>query len=206
MNHRNAWDRIPWLVNGRASDDERAALEQHLAHCADCRAEVAMQRTLLQGMQTRPLVEKMPHASFQKLNARIDAERAAVHHHPQRRRQAPALVQWLTAAVVIQALLLGTLLATLLHGRQQAAEEAPYRTVSSPAATPGKPSVRAVFAMDMTLGELQALLERSHLRIMGGPSAEGVYTLASTTAGDGRRALLTLRAHPAVRFAEPIDH
>jgi len=206
MNHRNAWDSIPWLVNGSASDDERAALEQHLLGCAECRAEVDAQRTLLQGMQTRPLVEKMPHASFQKLTARIDADRAIAPHKPVRQRRAPRMVQWLAAAVVVQALLLGTLFVALLRD-QTGVNEAPYRTVSSPAAPSGKATVRAVFAMDMTLGELQALLERAHLRIMDGPSADGVYTLAPTGAGaDNRQALLTLRAHPAVRFAEPLVH
>jgi anti-sigma factor RsiW len=205
MNHRNAWDQIPWLVNGSASDEERAVLEKHLHDCAECRAEVSAQRTLMQGMQTRPLVEKMPHASFQKLNARIDADRSAVQHKPPRPRRSPRMVQWLSAAVVIQALLVGTLLVALLRG-PAAVDDAPYRTVSSPAVVPGKATVRAVFAMDMTLGELQALLERSHLRIMDGPSADGVYTLAGTTGADDRQALLTLRAHPAVRFAEPIAH
>ncbi|MEO6185497.1 MAG: zf-HC2 domain-containing protein [Steroidobacteraceae bacterium] len=204
MNHRNAWDQIPWLVNGSASDKERTALEQHLDECAECRAEVNAQRALLQGMQTRPLVEKMPHASFQKLNARIDADRAAVQHRAQRPRRSPRMVQWLSAAVVIQALLVGTLLVVLL--RSPAADDGPYRTVSSPSAVAGRATVRAVFAMDMTLGELQALLERSHLRIIDGPSADGVYTLATTTGFDDRQALLTLRAHPAVRFAEPIAH
>ncbi len=205
MNHRTAWDQIPWLVNGSASEKERAALEQHLHDCAECRAEVSAQRTLMQGMQTRPLVEKMPHASFQKLHARIDADRGVVQNRPQRPRRSPRMVQWLSAAVVIQALLVGTLLVALLRG-PVAVDDAPYRTVSSAAAIPGKATVRAVFAMDLTLGELQALLERSHLRIMDGPSADAVYTLGTTRGGDARQALLTLRAHPAVRFAEPIAH
>lgn len=205
MNHRNAWDQIPWLVNGSASEDDRLALEAHLEHCADCRAEVAAQRAILQGMQTRPLVEKMPHAAFQKLNARIDAQRTAIAPPAPRQRPTLRVVQWLTAAVVIQALLLGALLVTRLQD-QTDDNDAPFRTVSSPATVPGKASVRAVFAMDMTLGELQALLERSRLRIVGGPTADGVYTLATIAAsGDGRQAVLTLRAHPAVRFAEPIE-
>jgi hypothetical protein len=65
--------------------------------------------------------------------------------------------------------------------------------------------VRAVFAPETRLGDMQALLERAHLRIVNGPSAEGVLTLAlAATSDDAAQALALLRAHPATRFAEPI--
>jgi hypothetical protein len=65
--------------------------------------------------------------------------------------------------------------------------------------------VRAVFAPEMRLADLQALLERAHLRIVNGPSAEGVLTLALVAASDdAAQALAILRADPAARFAEPI--
>jgi hypothetical protein len=81
-----------------------------------------------------------------------------------------------------------------------------YRTVSTAAAPVGSARVRAVFSPTLTLGELQALLERAKLRIVAGPSQDGVYSLAlATPADDAQLALLTLRSHPAARFAESID-
>jgi anti-sigma factor RsiW len=200
MNHKHAWELIPWYVNGTVSDAKRDNLQFHLEHCSLCRDEVAAQRALLQAMKTRPQVESMPHASFQKLMARIDSE-------PEVQRPAyvrsPRTLRWLTAAVVLQALMLGAL-TTLLLRSPRGEVPATYQTVSSPAPAPGAPSIRAVFSPDMTLGELQALLERSRLRIVDGPSPDGVYTLATASVGDdSKQALLTLRAHPAARFAEP---
>jgi hypothetical protein len=152
-------------------------------------------------MKTRPQVESMPHASLQKLMARIDSEPEVQHAAPARSSRT---LRWLTAAVVLQALMLGAL-ATLLLRAPRGEVPVTYQTVSSAAPAPGAPSVRAVFSPDMTLGELQALLERARLRIVNGPSPDGVYTLATASvADDPRQALLTVRAHPAARFAEPI--
>jgi anti-sigma factor RsiW len=204
MNHEHAWNLIPWVVNGRASEQERAQLEAHLEQCADCREELATQRSLMQAMRHRPAVESMPHAALQKLRARLDAEddapRAAPAGAPSR---SSSLSRWLTAAVVVQALLLGALSMALIGLRTGG--DAPYRTVSAPPAAVVAASVRAVFAPDLTLGELQALLERARLRIVDGPSPDGVLTLAPSAAGvDAMQALLVLRAHPSARFAEPV--
>jgi Putative zinc-finger len=201
MNHKHAWELIPWYVNGTVSESRRDSLLFHLEHCGQCRDEVDAQRALLQGMKTRQQVETMPHASLQKLMTRIEADPEL--HRPMASRS-PRTLRWLTAAVVLQGLMLGALATALLRS-PRAESPATYQTVSSPAPVPGAASVRAVFSPDMTLGELQALLERAHLRIVNGPSVDGVYTLATSNAGDDpRQALLMLRAHPAARFAEPI--
>jgi anti-sigma factor RsiW len=204
MNHATAWDFIPWFVNGRASDRDREALEAHLAQCPDCRAEVDAQRGLMNAMQTTPVVESMPHASLQKLWQRIDTDPAQAAPPPARMRQT-RLVGLLAAAVAVEALLLGTLTAVVYHSRQGTAAAAEFRTVTSAPAAPVAPGVRAVFSPALTLGELQALLADARLKIAGGPSEDGVYTLATLSAGDDpRQALKILRAHPASRFAEPI--
>jgi anti-sigma factor RsiW len=203
MNHPTAWNLIPWFVNGRASDREREALEAHLAQCTECRTEVEAQRGLMNAMQTTPVVESMPHASLQKLWQRIDASPSQPSQAPTRIRQT-RLVGLLAAAVAVEALLLGTLSTVLYHSRQAAAP-AEFRTVTTVPSTPVAPAVRAVFSPALTLGELQALLAEAKLKIAGGPSEDGVYTLATLSPGeDPHQALKILRAHPASRFAEPI--
>jgi Putative zinc-finger len=202
MNHRHSWELIPWYVNGSITEVQRGSLLRHLDECADCRDEVEAQRVLMQTMRTRPLVENMPHGSLQKLWSRIDAHPAPARAAPpEARRQ--RLVAWLAAAVVLQTLLTGVLTTYLLRNPVGGGSDAPYRTVSSSIAAPGAPSIRAVFSPAMTLGEFQALLERSRLRIVNGPTQDGVYSLATGAAGDDpKQALLALRAHPAVKFAE----
>ncbi len=164
------------------SDREREALEAHLAQCPDCRAEVEAQRGLMNAMQTTPVVESMPHASLQKLWQRIDADPAQAVPAPTRVRQT-RLVGLLAAAVAVEALLLGTLSAVVYHSRQGAAAPAEFRTVTSAPTAPVAPGVRAVFSPALTLGELQALLTDARLKIAGGPSEDGVYTLATLSAG-----------------------
>ncbi len=205
MNHKNTWDLIPWIANGTAADNERDAAQRHLRDCQACRDELEAQRKLQQTMRVPPAIEAMPHGSLQKLWERIDAEpeEAPGTAIGSRMVRASRLTGWLAAAVVLQALLLGILSVALLKNPR--ATDAAYRTVSSQSEAPRAPSVRAVFSPSMTLGELQALLERTQLRIVNGPSADGVYTLATLAATtDTQQALLALRAHPAVQFAEPV--
>jgi hypothetical protein len=202
MNHRHSWELIPWYVNGTLVEAQRGSLLRHLDECADCREEVEAQRVLMHAMRTRPLVENMPHGSLQKLWSRIDSHPAPARAAPPGARR-QRLVGWLVAAVVLQAVLTGALTTYLLRTPGERGADAAFRTVSSPSVAPAAPSIRAVFSPTMTLGELQALLERSRLRIVNGPTQDGVYSLATTAAADEpKQALLALRAHPAVRFAE----
>src|SRR5215471_21193246 len=70
--HRQTFDTIPWLVNGRVSDDERRALDAHLRECAECRSELASQERLHAAMKdSGPRVDYAPGASLQKLWTRI---------------------------------------------------------------------------------------------------------------------------------------
>ena len=43
LSHEAAWDLIPWLVNGTLSAEEAAQVRAHVAGCARCSAEVALQ-------------------------------------------------------------------------------------------------------------------------------------------------------------------
>jgi Putative zinc-finger len=203
MNHDTAWDLIPWFVNGSASAQDSADLEQHLGQCADCRAEICAQQAILRAMSRGAVVESMPNASLQKLWSRIDAPSGKAEAAAAPRRS-PA-VRWLTAAVIVQALMMGALLAMVKSSQQSAAPA--FRTVSSPAVPVAAPGVRAVFASSLTLGGLQSLLTQAHLQIVAGPSADGVYSLAlQSSADDVNQALLAVRAHPAARFAERIGN
>lgn len=70
--HRDSWDLIPWLVNGRLRDAERARVEAHVAGCAECREEVIAQRALRERMAAEGPLAYSPAASFEKLWSRIE--------------------------------------------------------------------------------------------------------------------------------------
>jgi hypothetical protein len=203
VNHRDAWDLVPWFVNGTLGAAEHAALERHLDECADCRGEVHSQRELLQAMRAQPQVEAMPRASLQRLWDRIDAQALpdqadAAPSAPTR----PAAPRWIGAAAAGIVLALGATLVLLGPWRAEPAGQ--YRTVSDQAAVAPEGSIRAVFAGELTLSELQLLLQEARLRAVSGPTSSGVYTLAPASGSDTRAALEVLRAHPGVRFAEPV--
>ena len=202
--HRRAWELIPWLVNGRASAEERREVEEHLADCQDCREEYEFQSRLGRAMSAEQ-DSGLPddHApSLQRLWQRIDAGAAPA---PPRRRASP-LARALVAAVLIESVGIAALSAALFSRDTGHDPAGLYHTLSAPAEAAPRASIRAVLAPELRLGEMQVLLERSRLQIVGGPSDAGVYSLAPlSSGGDTQAALALLRAHPGVRFAEPVD-
>jgi anti-sigma factor RsiW len=192
--HRRAWDAIPWLVNGRIDASERAVLDAHLRECRDCRDELALQQRVSDELSRQPEPAAEAGADLARLWQRIDAQAAMRPAGPAR-----AWVGWLAAAVVVESVALAALIGANVGG---ASPE--YRTFSAPPAAAGGPAIRAVFAAELPLGELQALLERADLQIVGGPTDLGVYTLAPRPDGHHDAALGLLRGDARVRFAEPV--
>ncbi len=209
--HRRAWELIPWLVNGSASAEERRAVEEHLAGCADCREEYQFQ-SRLRGAISRPPRPDTPAdsaaaaASLQRLWRRIDGEEEAAPARS-RRFAGGSFARGLLLAVLIEAVGIAALSAALWT--RDVPRGAPlYQTLSAPAESAPRATIRAVLAPTLTLGELQALLGQAQLQIVAGPSDAGVYSLApmsAQAAAATQPALAQLRAHPGVRFAEPVD-
>lgn len=206
LKHRQAWELIPWVVNGRASAAEQRIVEAHLADCADCRDELELQGRIAQAMrsQAEPATPADHAPALRRLWQRIDAEADAESQPLPPRRRGGVLARGLLAAVVIEAVGIGALSAVLF---QRDSGHAPYVTLSAPAAGAPQATIHAVLAPELSLSELQSLLGASHLQIVGGPSEAGVYDLAPRSPREDLGtavALGQLRAHPGVRFAEPV--
>lgn len=211
--HRQAWDLIPWVVNGRATADERRVVEEHVAACGDCREELGFQRQLHQAMTRDGEVAVDPAPALRRLLRRIDIEDAvAPPPAAVRRPRHPVLLRGLLAAVVVEAVGIAALSATLWSRSAAPAGAAPnptatYRTLSAPAVPAPAATIRAVLNSTMRLEGMQALLAQTRLQIVGGPTEAGVYSLAPLSAADAAytgQALAQLRANPDVRFAEPL--
>jgi hypothetical protein len=217
MNHDDAWHLLPWFVNGSLRREVRNDVDAHLAACADCRSEVALQMKVRDSLSREDMRQESTQSSFDQLWARIEAHGAtaadddadlvdqplAPAAKPRSLRAAAGMPRWLVAAVVVQAIGLVTLGWFTLNNSPRV--DADYQTLSSPAPFAGTGQIRTVFAPDLQLRDLQTLLASSELTIIGGPTEAGVYTLASTgDKADIDAALAALRRNPAVRFAEPI--
>jgi hypothetical protein len=227
--HAETWELIPWIVNGRASDEDAAGVAEHLAECADCRREIEVQRRLQAEVARNGSLEYAPQASFQKLMSRIEelerevpevaatgpATRPAV-------RPAVRIPRWFVASFVAQSLAMIVL--TVFAGWQGIEQLlAPrYQTLTSsepPPATPsgnlpahGNPTsfgnLKIVPAPTVTVTELRSLLKTVGAQVVSGPTDAGVWTLVvpyATTSPAFKTMLGELRADSRVAFAEPIE-
>jgi len=77
MTHEEVWHRIPWYVNGRADESERLRIEAHVRQCEECKAEVSIQRQVMNAIATDTRIDCMPGMSFQRLWDRIRADEVA---------------------------------------------------------------------------------------------------------------------------------
>ena len=206
---------LPWYVAGRLPAGDLERVTRHLEHCAICRDDVAHEREVRALMKSDARVEYAPQAGLAKTLARIDelgreapsVTRRVATPGPSFLRRRPA-TQWLTAAVLVQAVGLGVL-GSLLLNRTTAGVETPlYATLAAgvPPVAVGS-HIRAVFAPTMTLAELKALLAADSLTILRGPSDAGAYTLGSIDpafeAGRLAPMVAALRADARVLFVEP---
>ena len=217
--HRQAWDLIPWIVNGSAPESEWRAVQPHLESCADCREELEFQRQLHAAMaQQLSTPESDLRASWQRLRSRLDSasEPAPAGARGPRRRartMGKTAMPWLIAAMVVQAIGLGALGAAWWS--RPTAPAAPssgplavYRTLSAPEGAPQAATIRVVFAPEVTVAQVQAMLAAAQLQVRAGPSEVGVWTLGPARDSDRaatETALRELRASAQVRFAEALS-
>jgi hypothetical protein len=205
--HRQTWDLLPWVVNDTASESDRAVVAEHLQACADCREELAFQRRLHAAMAPQLAARSDPRGSWEELRARLNTR--ASMSVARRAETSSYRMSWLTAAMVVEAVVIGALSTALWWRAPPAgtAGQAQYRTLSSPEKTTPAASIRVVLAPGTTLEQMQSLLAAAHLQVVSGPSEAGVWSLgpaAEPSQAATATALRQLRADPSVRFAEPI--
>jgi hypothetical protein len=214
--HRRAWDAIPWIVNGTASDVQRRAVEAHLRDCGPCRDEIERQRVLHAALSAPGAAPDAPGVEhgLARLMARIDdsgrdgatapaeamGATAPTGAITRRRHVMAALVCTLLGAVVIEAVGIA-----ILAVDRRGDADAPFRTLTQAPAVVPQATLRIVPAPTMTVSELQKLLLDLRLQIVAGPNEAGAYALAPLAGPPSTDSQLArLRAVPGVRFAEPI--
>jgi len=207
IEHEAVAQLIPWYVNETLNDRERARVERHISGCPACRNDLALEKRIYQGVSAASAVEYMPTASLNRLREKLDgkpvadAQEAVAALMPRHRR----LRHWrgvTAASIAVMAAAIGLLAADRWlqdRGRRAAPQ---FYTVTIDGARSPDEVVRAVFSPNITLVELQSLLDEAQLRIISGPSEAGVYSLAAKSNLPVSKSLALLRQHAAVRFAE----
>lgn len=209
--HLRTWELLPWVVNGSASEAERAEVDEHVASCECCRAELTLQTQLSAAMNAKAVAGPDLEKGLERLWKQIDAadRRMNVCEQVVARKGRHALSGrwWAVAACVLGTVVLvetgGLAVITTQSGHDVTAH---YRTLSSPPTdATARATIRLVVDKSMSVGALQALLMPLHLQILGGPGESGVYSLGPTSArGKVADQVDALRAAPGVRFAEPV--
>jgi len=200
---------MPWYVNGTLGLLDRQRLDSHLRICGACREELLQERRVCERVGTQVGVVHIPTPSLKRLNVALDGVDAGEYPlrkpPPPAERRSPRSLPWtglMAASVAALGLMVGLLTADRWTQLRAQAPQSDYYTVTTPMARPPDEVIRAVFAPNMTLVELQGILDETQLRIIAGPSEAGVYSLAATSARPVNLSLGSLRQHTTVRFAE----
>ncbi len=84
--HREVWALLPWYVNGTLTDQEIAAVESHLATCADCQCELVRCREITAAVHAEQKMWSPSPEHLDRLLTQIGVTEAQVQH-PRGRRQ-----------------------------------------------------------------------------------------------------------------------
>jgi hypothetical protein len=196
---------LPWYVTRRLDASERARVEAHLAECAECRADVAVERRLAAEWASLPIETETSWLHFRERVMRDDvahARSAMFSRLVDTVRHAFALGRpWFTgmgwALAAVQA---AVLLAVVVPVRPTAPV---YHTLSA-SQSPLTGNVLVMFSPDTSERRLRNALEVNNARIVDGPTAGGAYVL-HVPADERRSALARMQAEPDVELAQPID-
>lgn len=218
--HEEAWDLLPWYVNGSLEEPERSDVEAHLAACGICREEARYWRDFAELAREDGDLAVSPQDGLERLRRRLaPSAPQGIGSRPAVRRgwlaplrRTPTPVRWLLAAQLAGLLLLTGLLA-VPAGAPDTAPTAPggtsaaFHTLSDPAPLVAVgadvPLLHVVFSDQTREREMRGTLISVGGRIVAGPSPMGVYTVAVAPEDDVTKVLETLRALPQVLLAEP---
>jgi anti-sigma factor RsiW len=194
---------LPWYVNGTLDDLSRERLEAHVDACPACRNDLSLEQRIFATIDGETAIDYVPGASLKRLQTQLASlqSRVAVPELP----QSPGRTPWralAAASIVAVTVSISVLLVERWVQLRPPAAQPPYRTVTVDTPRSRDEVIRAVFAPNITLVELQTILDEAQLRIISGPSEAGVYSLASNSGKPVRSSLIQLRRHSSVRFAE----
>lgn len=207
--HEEMAELLPLAVGGALSDEDRAALDAHLASCASCREDLALLRSAVERMAAQDTARppQAARASMDRVLARVEAERA----RGRAPRGPPAWLQALVSAwqswpggarwaVAGQAVALAAAMALVLPGwvgRPQV-PAAPFETAGGPATPPSAGlRVRIAWRDDAPAGAVRELLSGLGAQVVSGPSAAGFY-IVELPGGASADALAHLRGRSDV--------
>lgn len=210
--HRDVQSLLPWYVSGKLDESERDRVQAHLSNCADCRAELSVERRLSRSIAETPAEARAPDVEHgwelisrslgpQSSRRRLDFGRRIEGLALRLKAAFPRTESspWLGWAVAAQFCLL-IVMGVALWRNEQAAR---YHALAA-APISAVANIVVIFKPDTPERDLRAILRSSGARLVGGPTASDAYLLRVAPAARDA-ALARLRQETEVVLAEPVD-
>ena len=195
--HQEAEELLPWYATGQLEPGEQTLVERHLASCAECRAQLGFDRSMIDEFAAMtPEVD----SGWARLRQRLEPRQSFAHKIA---RDAEALWEALrrppVAALAFAQLAFVVVAASVLLSLSRPS----YRALGS-APPPRSANVIVIFQADTTESELRDLLRANGASLVGGPTSTDAYLLR-VPEPSREKALAALRADAHVAMAQPID-
>lgn len=193
--HRETEELLPWYATGRLDAVDRARVEMHLASCAQCRCELALEHSIGRQVASLPIEAASGWAAFAQRLQGARPERPGLADTWRALRSRWGL-GWQRATQLAFVTAAGVLVSPL-------GPPAAYQTLGT-AAVHDDGNAVVIFRPDTREQALREALVAADARLVGGPTAADAYVLAIP---DRQRdaALAALRGRPEVVLAQPID-
>lgn len=199
--HQHTQQALPWYVTEQLDEEERAAMDAHLANCAACRRDLEVERELAAQFVSLPLNADVGWAAVRQ---RMDGQGKAgglqkLGSALKDMLSRPTRLGWVMASQVL-ILVAAAGVAYIAMPRPSAAE---YHALSAPPSY-GSGNVIAMFRPDVPEQRLRSTLTAHDARIVDGPTPSGAYILR-VPAGERAKILADLQQSKDLVLAQPID-
>lgn len=195
--HDPAEELLPWYVTGQLDERDRVRVETHLASCADCQRQTAVERQLMHEFRAlTPEVE----SGWARMRARIQTP-VPIRPKP----ASPSEHLWtLVSRPAVATLAVAQLAFVVVSASVLVSLSKPAYHALSSAPAPAAANVIVMFSDDAKADVISATLRSAHATVVGGPTDANAYLLH---VGPQQRnaALQQLRSNAAVQLAQPID-
>lgn len=175
LSHSQAFELLPWLVNGTLTGSELASVQTHVRDCLACRLALREQQQLRVTIQEQPIVPLSAEQGFDRLLRQMEPTVGALGARGARSVLTFAAAPfWARAAIVVVAFAAAGGAAWLAV--RDGARDGEFTTLARDAAL-ADVRLDIIFATSVVEGDIRAVVNEMNGTIVGGPSALGRYTI-----------------------------
>ena len=197
--HREIEELIPWYLNGTLSESEMDLVTQRLRECSHCREDVYQALIFARSFSTTTGPESTDlaaiNSSLSELLSSLDAPPEVTHRKSVARAVAMAAI---AAFALISFTFILWFMPPLEQQYQPLTSEVPYSTNGT--------VFQMVFARDENHQDIMRALDESGLRLLSGPSSQGVYRVELPPHLDANPTMALVKSRARILMLEKEMH